>query len=140
MITRWRQSDWKVRLEIPVAIHIHPEHGAAQQYRGFQMDPCIFNVLDYERFPGCNQQFPDRANKIRVVAPEFFHGLLAVSLARWARVDRIKLMAVILQILERIGVMKFERVSRLRVDIDSFNLKPSAMIAHPGATLAAKQI
>lgn len=42
--------------------------------------------------------------------------------------------------LERIGLMKLERVSRLRLDIDADHIEACTVIANSGAPCAAKKV
>jgi hypothetical protein len=53
-------------------------------------------------------------------------------------VDRIELVAVIPQILECVGLMKFKRIVRLWFYVHSDNFKPCPVVSHASAACTAK--
>jgi hypothetical protein len=63
---------------------------------------------------------------------------LAVLLARWARVDRVELITVPSQVLQRIGLHELKRVVRLRLVVHADDGEPGAVVTHPAPAGSAE--
>jgi hypothetical protein len=68
---------------------------------------------------------------------------IAVALAGWRGMDRVKVTAEALRVteyLDRVDLPHLERIPGLRLRVDADHVEPGMVVAHAGAALAAEQV
>src|SRR6185437_8196312 len=146
--TTLRPHQEHARLEEAMTPHVEPEHGPAEHRRLIELR--AHHVLDHVWESDVAQTFSNGADKPGVLdAVTPFDRVqvvpLHVVLTRRRGVDHVEIALeksreATVEGLERVALVKLERIVRLRREIDTDNIEARAVVAHRRAARAAEQV
>ena len=125
----------------PVTVSAQAKHAPAQDHMRFQPGPG--DVFDNEGLTGGLEGGDRRFNQSRMN----FRALktaycleAAVRLARRRSVYAVVFMAALTAVLDRVGLVKFEEIVRLRTYVDPYDIEAGEAVSHGGSAGAAIKV